>query len=380
MSARGSIATAIDADQARAALGMVTEHGITIQCHEGQVPPFAEAALLRLYGNLFSSLSHLRVYGRTSNISTYAVFDDGVLVTVWLFRREKNHVQVLNEGILLDDHEVSRFARHILATYPEVDVIAFHAVQAMIRRLPLPFERFNCLEDMVITLPRSTEDYLAGMGKATRSYIHRYLNKLKRDFPTFHFQVSEGRHIDPDHIRAIVEFNRSRMAGKGKVSINDDDATRRIIQLAMECGMVAVITIDGRVCAGTINYRAGENYFLEVLAHDPAYNDYRLGTLCCYLTACECIVKGGNEYHLLWGQDEYKARLRATQRNLDDLILYRSRLRMFGHPDTLLRNALARALRRARLWARRVRRNGNPGSRLAVALLRGVRSLLPVRS
>ncbi|HJV87656.1 MAG TPA: GNAT family N-acetyltransferase [Noviherbaspirillum sp.] len=377
MSARGSTIDGIQIARGNiAALGKPAE-GIVIQCYDDQIPPFAEAAMLRLYGNLFSSLAHLRVYGRMQNISTYAVFDDGALVTVWLFRREKNHVQVVNEGMLLGDHEVSRFARHILATYPEVDIITFHAVQAMTQRLPLPHQHFNCLEDMVITLPPSADEYLASMGKATRSYIHRYMNKLKRDFPTFRFRVYETKNIDPAHIRAIIDFNRVRMADKGKVAVNDDE---RIIQLAKECGMVCVMTIDGRVCAGTINYRAGDNFFLEVIGHNPEFNNYRLGTLCCFLTACECIARSGHEYHLLWGQDEYKMHLKATQRNLDDLVLYRSRLRMFGHPETLVRNVAARCLRRARLWSRNLQRRGGFGSGIAAALVRRVRNMFPAHS
>ncbi len=377
MSARGSTIAAIQAARDDIAALARPAQGIFIQCYDDHIPPFAEAAMLRLYGNLFSSLAHLRVYGRMNNISTYAVFDDGMPVAVWLFRREKNHVQVLNEGMPLDDHEVSRFSRHILTTYPEVDIITFHAVQAMTQRLPLPHQRFNCLEDMVIALPPSADAYLASMGKATRSYIHRYMNKLRRDFPTFRFHVYETKHIDPEHVRAIVDFNRVRMADKGKVAVNDDE---RILRLARECGMVCVMTIDNRVCAGTANYRTGDNFFLEVIGHDPAFNNYRLGTLCCFLTACECIARGGHEYHLLWGQDEYKMRLKATQRNLDDLVLYRSRLRMFGHPDTLLRNAAARCLRRSRLWLRKLQRRGGFASAIAAALVRRARSLFPAHS
>jgi hypothetical protein len=375
MSARGSFVTAIDA--ATAAITPAPGEGISIQCYDHQIPSFVEAALQRLYGNLFSSMEHYRVFGGADNASTYAVFNGGTLTTVWLFRREKNHVQVLNEGILIDEQEVTRFAHHILAAYPEVDVIAFHAVQAKTHRLPFPHQRFNCLEDMVITLPRSADDYLASMGKATRSYIRRYLSKLKRDFPSFQYQVYNASEIDAQHIRTLIDFNHSRMAGKGKASINSDDTVQRIVQLAMECGMVGVVMLDGRVCAGTINFRVGDNYFLEVVAHDPAYNDYRLGTLCCFLTVCECIARGGSEYHLLWGQDEYKTRLQARQRNLDDLIVYRSRRRMLGNANTVLQNSVAKCSRQVKLWMRSAQRRDDLISKLVVGLVRRLRRSPP---
>lgn len=123
----------------------------------------------------------------------------------------------------------------------------------------------------------------------------------------------------------MVELNRARMIGKSRVSYIDHEETERIIKLVRSRGLVCLMTIDGRICAGVINYRVGENYFLKVIARDPAYNDYRLGMLCCYLGIRECIEKGGKEYHFLWGRYEYKYRLLGIQRDLDHLPIYRSR-------------------------------------------------------
>jgi hypothetical protein len=374
-SASSPATTALDTATAGATDMPAVSQGVSIQVYEDLVPPFVESALEQLYGNLFSSLAHRRVFGTMQNASTYVMVNGTEVAVVWLFRREKNRIQVLNEGIRLTEEEATRFASYIFGAYRSVNVIAFHAVQAKMRKLPLPFQQFNCLEDMVLTLPRSTDDYLASLSKATRSYIHRYLNKLKRDFPSFRYEVSSGQDIGAEDIRAIIQFNHARMAGKGKLSINDDDTEQRIIRLAKECGLVGVITLDGKVCAGTINYRVGDNYFLDVIAHDPAYNAYRLGTVCCFLTACECIARGGNEYHLLWGQDEYKTRLRAIQRNLDDVVIYRSRTQMLANVGMVLQNALKASLRQARLWLRTARREERLSARLVGRVLHLVRSL-----
>lgn len=341
------------------------ENWYTIECYKNDVPPFVETALQKLYGNLFSTLAHRRVYGNARNVSTFIARTENTITCIWLYERRGRTVRVLNEGIDVNDDDTLRFARHIFATYPTVGVITFHAIQARIRTLPLPVQRNNCLEDMVLKLPASASEYLAQMGKSTRSYIHRYLNKLRRDFPTVRFTLVEAHEVDERHIQRIIDLNRARMAHKGKASINDATLASQITHLAMDCGMIGTLTIDGRLVAGTVNYRVHDNYFLEVVSHDPAYNAYRLGTLCCYLTVCECIARGGNEYHFLWGQDEYKSRLLGEQRDLDDLAVYRSRAHVLLHPATVLRHAHAAWQRRAQLWLRDARNGSGATARFA---------------
>ncbi len=362
------------------AVQMAPWSDISIQCYDNDVPPFIGAALERLYGNLFSSLTYFRIFGGADKASVYVVRSGKKVVCAWLFCRYRNTVRVINEGIRIDQDDITRFASYIFARYPAVNVISFHAVQPQMVELPMPYQRFNCLEDMVLTLPSNAESYTSSLGRSTRSYIHRYLNKLKRDFPSFSFRALAPDEIDEQQIRRIIDLNRLRMASKGKASSNDEDATQRIIQLAGECGMVGVIMLDGCICAGSINYCVGDNYFLETLAHDPAYDHYRIGTLCCYLTICECIARGGNEYHFLWGQDEYKKRLLGVQRDLDDLVIYRSYLHMVLYGKLVAHHAANAIVRRARVWVRAIRREDSVTGRLVNWTWRLVRGIRTVKS
>lgn len=348
---------------------------ISIQVYDNNIPPFVGPALESLYGNLFSSLAYYRAFGGADDASAYVVRDGKNILCAWLFRRHRNTVRVINEGIHVDQDDVLRFAGYIFGSYPQVNVISFHAVRPNMVDLPMPCQRFNCLEDMVLVLPASAEHYLASLGRSTRSYIHRYMNKLKRDVPDFEFRALAAGDIEESQIRRIIELNRMRMASKGKESINDEDIVRRIVQLSHECGLVGVIMIDGCICAGSINYRAGANYFLETLAHDPAWDDYRLGTLCCYLTICECIARRGGEYHFLWGQDEYKSRLLGVQRDLDDIVIYRSWLHMVLYGKLVMQHALQAVVRRARVAVRAARRRDNLWGRLVTRVWRIVRGI-----
>jgi hypothetical protein len=343
----GDVPTTLFREIAAAAEPAPVTEDVSIICHENQVPPFVEAELVRLYGHIFSSLLQFRVYGElTADTSTYVVRRAGVVVTLLLYRREKNLVKVLNQSIRISNDDMRRFADHIFSIYPSVTTISFHAVQPDIDGLRYPHQRFNCADDIVIALPDAQQAYLASLGKNMRRNIRRYTDRLTRSFPSFHVEFHACENADEQQIRTIIGFNRARMAGKNKVSTLDELESDRIVQLTKACGLLSVAMIDGRICAGGIAYRIGDNFFLYVIAHDPAYDDYWVGILTCYLTICECIARGGKAFHFLWGRYDYKFALGAVLHTLDHVDVYRSWTMYMLNSHTIARTALDREIYR----------------------------------
>lgn len=353
----------------------IEDEEVTIWHYENEVPSFVAAEMEQLYENLFSSMMQFKIYGASENASIYLVRKNGKAITIFLFRQERGRVQVINEVIQVGEQEVSLFAKFIFSTYEAVTVISFHAIQTDIRRLPFPYQRVNFLENIVLSLPTTADAYMASLGKATRKTIKGYMNKLKRDFPSFDYSVYGKDELAEQQIRDIINLNKARMAGKNKASAYDERETERIVQLAKECGLVGVATIDGRICAGSISYRVGRNYFMSISAHDPFYDDYRLGTLCSFLIISECIARGGRECHLLWGRHEYKYRFLGVQRDLDNLIVYRSHGHMLRNGYTALKTVFAGYARRVDLWLRASRRHGSLLGGIANAALNFLRSV-----
>jgi Acetyltransferase (GNAT) domain len=346
-----------------------------VSWHRGDLPDSFGAELARLYGNVYASLPHMVSAGLLDDETiAYAARRGGEAVALFLFRCDGCEARVLNEGMRMNDAHLDRFAKDVFTQYPQIDVISLHAIHGAGSGLSLPHWRFNCLEDIVLTLPRTAEDYLAHMGGATRSYIKRYLNKLRRDFPGHVHEILVGNDIDEQLVHDIIALNRARMDAKGKAFGIDAAELRRILYRVRECGMISVIRIDGRVCAGTVNYETGGNYFLDVIAHDPAYNDYRLGTLVCYLTICECIRRGGGEYHFLWGEHDYKYRLLGVRRDLDHLTIYRSRARRTLHIGIALRNLRLSMKRQLQLQIRAARQDSDSAGARLLDMLERVRS------
>lgn len=311
-----------------------------ITLYERAVPPFVEPALDTLYGHVFSSLTQFRIYdGIDANTHTYVAQSGGKTSAVLLFRVRGKQVQVLNEQISMASYEISRFARYVFNVYPGVEMVVFRAVRTGTRQLTFPYQEFYRTEDIVLHLPSTADAYMASLGKATRKNMKYHGNRLRRNYPQLNFDVFVDGDIDEQQVRDIIEQNRARMAIKNKSSEIDSAETERLVRLVRRNGLVSVMTLDGRVVAGTVCSRVGANYFMHINAHDPAYDDARLGKLCCFMTICECIGRGGKEFHFMWGRFEYKYLLLGVQQDFSELILYRSRAHMLLNGMSAMRTA-----------------------------------------
>jgi CelD/BcsL family acetyltransferase involved in cellulose biosynthesis len=241
--------------------------------------------------------------------------------------------------------------------------------------LPFPFQRFNALEDIVLTLPATVDAYVANLGKATRRTIRGYMNRLLRAYPSFRFEVFETVNIREHDVMSIIHMNQARMADKDKVSAYHDAEAQRIFQLARACGLVCILLLDERVCAGAVSFRTGSHYFMTLAAHDPQFDAFRLGTLNGFLNISECIKRGGKECHLLWGRHEYKYRFLGVERALDNVAVYRSRRMMLRHADVALKMLAEGAIRLAYCRLHDQKRKNTLAWRVAARAADGWRSL-----
>lgn len=338
-----------------------------IACYENEIPEFAGAEMERLYESPFSSPAV--EHADEAHTSTYVVRNQGEVITVFLFQRIKGRVKVLNATITICAEEVCRFASYIFNRYESVGAISFEAIQPDISSLPFPFQRFNSSENIVLTLPDTVQAYMTKLGSSTRRTIRRHTEMLGSDFPSYRYQIYEKEDISERQIRDIIDLNTARMDGKNKVSTIDEEQKNWVIKIAKQHGVIGVATINDRICAGVICSRVGSNYFMHIIAHDPQYNKYKLGTVCSYLMICGAIANGSKEFHFLWGQGEYKYRFLGVRRDLDNLIVYQSRIRYFLKLDMVLKNGFAKHFRQLKLRLEKNAGDGTWVSRLLGKLL-----------
>jgi hypothetical protein len=245
---------------------------------------------------------------------------------------------------------VTRFSDYLFQRFGSIGVVEFHAVHAPIEKFPYPCQHFYQTEDFVLSLPNSSDAYLAKLGSATRKNLKKHLSRWQRDFPDSGYQVYEGNQIEESLLREVVTFNHMRMAAKNKVSAIDEAELNTMLRLARECGLLQVTRLQGRICAGTLLYRFGDHFVSRISAHDPKYDDHRLGTLACYWAVCEAIQRGGIDFHFMWGRYPYKSALGGELVELDHIAIYRSYWHMLGQAKLAALNAYGGYQREAPMW------------------------------
>lgn len=302
----------------------------SIACYLDEVPPFIEEELAGLYHTLHASLPFLDIFRSLGQASCYVCRRDGRAICILIFVRRGARIEVLNEMIAVGKEEIGRFARYVFARFPDAALIRFRALQADTTGLCLPCQRYFAKETFFIELPATAAEYMASLGASTRATINNRLNCVRRTFPSFRSDFRSCGGIDPSQLRAIMRLSESRIREGGKVLVHDEE---RIIALARRCGFTHVLLIDNRLCAGSINYRVGDNYFGEVIAFDPAYASYNLGTLCASLSICESIARGGRRFYLGGGGFAYKRSLRGRPQAMDALTIYRSHAALLRNLD-----------------------------------------------
>lgn len=312
-------------------LGDTGTAGDTVFCHEHCVPAELGPEIERLYENIFSSFSHFAAYGGLpSDTCTYVAGNADAISTIFLFRKQGDMVLVLNEGMQLDSKSVQGFANYVFARWPEIARIVFHAVRTRFPAIPYAIQRHECTAQVALPLPSTEQAYFESLGKNMRRNIRRYLKALVADYPSFRFEVYGPEDVSDDHLRAIFNLSRLRITGLNKSFALDEEA-EKIFALAKLAGCTGVATIDGKVVGGMIGFRTGGTYFAKVLGHDPAYKDFSLGILCCYLMIKECIARGFTEFNFMWNEYPYKAALGGKRLALERLVIYRSPLHLLRH-------------------------------------------------
>jgi hypothetical protein len=332
----------------------------SVTCHIGQLPADVEEVLVTTYASLHSSLAFFKVFRSIGNASCYLAHSAGAPSTVLLFTFSGRRIDVINEMIEIPQAEMARFVTYVFAHFQQVDVISFKAVKTVTRELGFPAQQYRAKGSYVVTLPATPDAYKAGIGKSTRASINQGLNGIRRHYPSFQSRFFVNDDIDENHIRAIVALSEQKINAGDAVFFYD---VARLVRLARLCGFVHVILIDGRICAGSVNYQVGASFFGDAMGYDPHYEKFGLGKLCVFLTICESIVRGGTRFYLGGGVFAFKERLLGVPFYMDEVHLYRSPVKLLRNIDHAIGAMLAAAMRAAKqllhrhkgaIWARLV--------------------------
>ena len=319
-------------------------------------PPSVRALLEEAHENVFCTAARCAALPADAGVACYVALREGVPATGVLYRREHGAITVLSELFAIGGDALEQMVRCLLARHADIDVIHFPAVAAPPWPLPFPFQRYGATEDLVISLPGTPEAYLAGLGPNTRAAIRRAQRTVARQAPDMAFSFHLPGAIERADVAALVALNHLRLAHKGQSPSHTPDSLAMLESLLDTYGCVLFARSGGRIRAGVACTHVGRHAYMHVIAHDPVFDQARLGLLCCYLSICESIRRGMREYHLLSGRYDYKRRLLGQQRDFDRIVVYRSlaavMARLPTYARTLVRGRGRQVKQRLSSWRR----------------------------
>lgn len=320
-------------------------NNIVSEIHEYAIPEFARAAIDKLYGSLYASARYQELCRPHHALThTWIGYQQGEITAVLLFEIRQHDLIVLSEMIALTDVQIEAFSSFVLARYPVVLRINFNAVYAKFNKLDLPNQNYIFSENYILYLPENIDIYNSKLGKATRKTIRLYGNRLHKDFPDFKWLVYSAeelpRPLQQSFLLQLQAYKHASMVARNKKSDINAVETQRMLQLATESGLFSMAVMNGEIRSGSLACRVGNNYVMLLSAADPALEKYRLGLLTCYWSVCDCIARGAQQCHLLWGRYQYKSQLLAVPEDLLRLTLYRSRWIMASMLAGVMRIAL----------------------------------------
>jgi len=351
------------------------KHIVSSHFYDNAIPAFAEAALERLYANIYCTLTRIGIYGRLDNVHTFAAADANDLVLLILFRLDGDTVRIVNQQVALSMADLAYFAANVFSRYPSARRIEGYALDTSIdvSTFALPIQVLPQLEENVVELPASADAYMGQLGKSTRELMRRSMRKCTAQFPTCRFEVLSTHQITPRHVRELVHLTDQRMDSRNGEPYVENTDIDRIVRLARSHGYLGIMLIEEKIVAATLCFRVGTRHFLHLVGHDPRFDAYRLGRQVNLHTIFHAIEVGGRELWMMGGHHGWKSHFLARRKTLSSVTIYRSRLAALACWRPFLRNAARSGLHDLRVFVASVQAREGAGNRLLARVLDALR-------
>lgn len=294
---------------------------LTFECFKG-LPLEYELFLVEKYDSYKTTCRYIEIYLSNCYINYILVFDDNKLIDVLLFESKENSCLLLNSLVGIAPEIIEGCTRSIFEKHPQIKKVIIPASYNCytIRKSFL----ISKTDDHILHLPTSMDEYYSQLSSKMRKNIKSCYSKFTKDYPQAVFKVFCKSDISRDMVERIIHLNMDRMKQKGVIPGRNDADVIQIHHYAQYYGCVTCIELDGVIVAGNISYIMNKRIFGFVTAHDNNYSAYNLGRMCRMKVIENSISKGLSAYHLLWGNSEYKVKLKAVPTPLYSFEIHKS--------------------------------------------------------
>lgn len=302
---------------------------LVIKNHFQNITEEHKNQFLQLYKNPFSSFEYITSFFKNEQLNVITIHDKDTLLHIIVFFKNitTQEIFVLNRLYSFSESYFQLLCSKLMLDYPDAKKIIFkHLYNSINERLSNNWVCKPHDENYIISLPQTFDDYLKKLSSNMRQQSRRRVANLKRAFSNYKFLVYEKENVLPNVIRRIIQMNHLRMTNKNIVPGIDETYTNNILSFIPKYGFISVIEIDNLIVAGLIMYRVNDNYYMQTISSDPDFDKYSVGHVCLFLTLQKCIELKGNQFHLLWGNNNYKKRFLGIRNQLFNVVYFRNSL------------------------------------------------------
>ncbi len=294
---------------------------VSVECFRG-LPFEYESFLVEKYDSCVTTCRYINIFHPTRNHHYMLIQEKNNLIDVLIYDFREVTVTCLNSLAYLKQNTIDIFTNHIFKNYPNIKTIEFpSSYSSLLADKSILTVRS---EDFIISLPGSIDEYYQQLGSSTRANVRKHKNKFLKEYPQAKFVTKTGNEIDRSLIDKIINLNFNRIKSKGEVPNVNSSHIDNFHQYSQHYGCVTYIEVDGNIIAGSIAYMSNKSMYSYFLAHDNNYSSYNAGQLCMLFLIQISIEKGFTEFHLLWGESEYKTRFLAKPRTMYSYIIFKS--------------------------------------------------------
>ncbi len=271
--------------------------------------------LEKIYKSTYSTKEYADIYFPEYDKQLFVVFTTGSTPSdIIIFAKQKRNILVINQACTIAAPVIEYFCKAMFEQYPNVKTISFDKQYTHPNTTALDFLIIGTVDNYIIDLPEDLAAYRSMLGKNIKRNMNLSINRLKRNFPEFDHDFFVREDIPEAYIDRALELNRRRMKEKGQVSGLNPANMEKTKKIAKSHGLVSRIILEnGEVASVIINTVVDDHLFFHIITHDSQYNYYRLGQVNLYLTIKHFLEQGGDKFHLLWGEYDYKQKFKGER-------------------------------------------------------------------
>lgn len=181
----------------------------------------------------------------------------------------------------------------------------------------------------VLVFPNSWEEYLKMLGKNMREQIKRYPRRLEKEF-TVEYSLAQTQDEVKIGLHDLFRLHGQRWRARGQTGVLATPRRQRFHRAVclsfLKRGWLRLWTLrcNGKAVCVLLNYFYNGRYYFFIGGFDPEYSRWSVGVCLFSRVFQRAIEEGAREFDFLKGEEEYKYRYGAQNRDYKTISRFRS--------------------------------------------------------